>query len=68
VQWPTTFVGPRIGCEVTAGTCTIGTIDTVLRQAVIEWDLPSTTGAHSLNVVVGKWNYFVSARDDLLVQ
>ena len=60
--------GVLVHCEVTGESCVVTAVDRVARQAIVAWTLPDVPGVQSLNVAVGNWNYFISARDDVEVQ
>jgi len=67
VSWPAAGAA-KVVCEPTGGACAVTQVDSTLRQATLTWTLPLVAGTYSLNVAVGNWNYFVSARDDVVVK
>ena len=66
MSWPAAGTA-KVVCQPSAGTCAVTQVDSTLRQASLTWTLPLAPGIYSLNVAVGNWDYFISARDDVLV-
>ena len=58
----------QVTCRVTAGTCTVGTINQANNTAPVNWTLPATAGDQEIEIAVGNGHYFNTTNDRVQVQ
>jgi hypothetical protein len=58
----------QVECEVTAGSCSVNSIDQLAQSAILSWTLPSTPGDNEIAIAVGDQHAFYSTLDHVNVQ
>ncbi len=67
ISWPTGAYSPKVYCAVDGGICNVINTDQDARTAIVNWKVPTSSGRYQLDVAVGNWHYFISAREVLQV-